>query len=101
MTSSVAADAWTTAVVAAAAYVSGVHGDWLDDDPVAITENADVKCSPRGVRGLLDDGALFSNDFWGAPMRSDQSHLSYRPLTILSFRLQNCLVGLHLSLIHI
>ena len=31
--------------------------------------------------------SVFSNDFWGSPLTHPESHKSYRPLTILSFRL--------------
>ena len=30
---------------------------------------------------------VFKNDFWGTPMNKEQSHKSYRPLTVLTFRL--------------
>ena len=89
------ADGALIAAVAMAAFFNGMHGVWLDDDPVAITQNADVQCE-RGLWGLWDNAeVLWSNDFWGEPMSSAQSHLSYRPLTTLSFRLQHCLMGLH------
>ena len=26
------------------------------------------------------------NDFWGIPMHKEQSHKSYRPLTVLTYR---------------
>ena len=80
------------AAVSVATYVNGLHGDWLDDDPLAITQNADVAC-PGGLRELFAKDDLWRNDFWGTPMSSPTSHLSYRPLTILSFRLQHCLHG--------
>ena len=84
-----------SAAVALGAFLSGLHGGWLDDDPLAITNNADVHCD-GGVSHLLDNTpTLWANDFWGTPVASNASHLSYRPLTILSFRLQHCLVGLH------
>ena len=76
------------AAVAVAAYLNGLHGDWLDDDPLAIVDNPDV----QGTRSLRE---LWSNDFWGTPMADPTSHLSFRPLTILSFRAQRALVGLH------
>ena len=53
--------------VAVAAYLNGLHGDWLDDDPLAIVNNADAHCG-AGV-------AVWSNDFWGTPMSSADSHL--------------------------
>jgi len=31
--------------------------------------------------------SVFSNDFWGSPLSHPESHKSYRPLTILTFRL--------------
>lgn len=31
---------------------------------------------------------IFQNDFWGTKLSHKQSHKSYRPFTILSFRLQ-------------
>ena len=85
------------AAVGAAAYISGLYGDWLDDDPLAIVENADVHCDPqRPLSGM----ALWSHDFWGTPLSSAESHLSYRPLTTLSFRLQHCIVGFHAVSFH-
>ena len=73
------------AAVAAVAFLNGLYGDWLDDDPVAITGNRDVDCNR--------EHAIFDNDFWGEPLLSAASHLSFRPLTTWSFRLQNCWVG--------
>ncbi len=49
--------------VAAAVYLNAIYGEWLDDDPLAITGNRDVAC-PRGVRGLFDGAAqLWTDDF--------------------------------------
>lgn len=36
---------------------------------------------------------LWNHDFWGAPIESWQSHKSYRPLTIASFRISYWLTG--------
>ncbi|KAA0190184.1 hypothetical protein HAZT_HAZT005264 [Hyalella azteca] len=36
---------------------------------------------------------LFLNDFWGTPLTHSGSHKSYRPLTVLSFRLNYLLGG--------
>ena len=38
--------------------------------------------------------AVFGNDFWGLPLSDPESHKSYRPLTVLSFRLNHHLHGL-------
>ncbi|KAK7077502.1 Transmembrane, partial [Halocaridina rubra] len=37
---------------------------------------------------------VFLNDYWGKPMTDPLSHKSYRPLTILTFRLCHQLIGL-------
>ena len=37
---------------------------------------------------------IFTNDFWGTPLSDPESHKSYRPLTILSFRLNRQIHGL-------
>uniref|UniRef100_A0A914WPA4 Transmembrane and TPR repeat-containing protein 3 n=1 Tax=Plectus sambesii TaxID=2011161 RepID=A0A914WPA4_9BILA len=54
-------------------------GDFVFDDSEAIVNNADV----RGSSDLLQ---LLTNDFWGNPIRSVDSHKSYRPLTVLTYR---------------
>ena len=38
--------------------------------------------------------AVLGNDFWGLPLSDPESHKSYRPLTVLSFRLNHHLHGL-------
>ena len=59
------------------------RSEFVHDDIVAILRNPDVFHSPIGD--------LFSNDFWGAPMSSPASHKSYRPITVLTFRLETFL----------
>lgn len=63
------------------AYGSGLNGDLVFDDTSAIVRNADIRPNQS------DWFTLFGNDFWGTPMNSDLSHKSYRPLTVLTFRL--------------
>ena len=41
----------------------------------------------RDLRPHVPVENLFRNDFWGTPMNKEQSHKSYRPLTVLTFRL--------------
>lgn len=70
-------------VVAAAAAASAWNthrNGFVWDDRVAIVANKDV----RAERALWQ---MFTHDFWGTPIRSIHSHKSYRPLTVLSFRL--------------
>lgn len=52
----------------------------------AILTNPDVQASSS----LLQ---VFQNDFWGTPLSSSNSHGSYRPLCVLSFRLNHWLSG--------
>ncbi|XP_075990788.1 transmembrane O-mannosyltransferase targeting cadherins 4 [Anticarsia gemmatalis] len=56
-----------------------LNGDFVFDDSEAIVKNKDVTSGSWGD--------AFYNDFWGANIKSNLSHKSYRPLTILSFRL--------------
>ncbi|KAF1784707.1 Tetratricopeptide repeat [Phytophthora cactorum] len=49
------------------------------DDRSAVLGNDDAQSS-----SLID---VFSHDFWGTHIQSKHSHKSYRPLTVLSFRL--------------
>lgn len=38
---------------------------------------------------------LLENDFWGTPLRDSESHGSYRPLCVATFRLNHLLGGLN------
>lgn len=53
------------------------------DDHRAILTNDDLDSEKTSVLGL------FSNDFWGGAMSRRESHKSYRPLTVLSYRYFN------------
>lgn len=55
-----------------------LHGDFVFDDSEAIIKNKDVVSE-----SWMD---AFNNDFWGTDIKSNLSHKSYRPLTIISFR---------------
>lgn len=39
--------------------------------------------------------SLFRNDFWGIPLQSNESHKSYRPITVLTFRWNYFIGGLN------
>ena len=54
-------------------------GHFVFDDAEAIETNKDV----TGEVSIAD---TFSHDFWGGKLKSNTSHKSYRPLTVLSFR---------------
>lgn len=61
-------------------------GDFIFDDGEAIVTNEDVigktlqTGHPNGVMGL------FWHDFWGSRINRSDSHKSYRPLTVLTYR---------------
>ncbi|KAG8188777.1 hypothetical protein JTE90_009173 [Oedothorax gibbosus] len=70
-----------------ACYHNCLHGDMVYDDIPAVRDNRDVRPHTPITR-------LLRNDFWGTPIRKEQSHKSYRPLTVLSFRLNYFFHGL-------
>ncbi len=57
------------------------------DDTVAVVSNKDVR-----TNAPFTD--IFTNDFWGTKLRSSISHKSYRPITVLTFRLNYLVSGL-------
>lgn len=65
--------------IAVMVYLNGINGNFVHDDIPAISLNKDV----IGVNKITRS---FFNDFWGTPMDDVNSHKSYRPLTVLSFR---------------
>lgn len=69
-------------------------GQWVYDDFAAVVINNDV----RGTKPLT---SLFHDDFWGNDIRSPTSHKSYRPLTVLSFRINHWWSGLDAKSFHV
>lgn len=67
------------AVVSVLVYANTLFGGLVFDDNEAIVNN-------RDVRENTPLASVFSNDFWGSPLTHPESHKSYRPLTILTFR---------------
>lgn len=61
-------------------YFNSLFCGFVFDDVSAIKDNKDLRSSVP----LVD---LFKNDFWGIPMVKEQSHKSYRPLCVLTYRL--------------
>ncbi|ELU11461.1 hypothetical protein CAPTEDRAFT_171248 [Capitella teleta] len=73
------------ALLAIGLYLNTLSADFAYDDSRAILKNADLHpSSPLW--------SIFLNDFWGTPLTHSGSHKSYRPLCVLSFRL-NCALG--------
>eukprot|EP00755_Sulcionema_specki_P037206 Sspe_Gene.22817::Locus_8759_Transcript_1_2_Confidence_0.667_Length_2101::g.22817::m.22817 len=68
------------AVVAVLPFSNSLFGDLVLDDHRAIRDNKDLRPDAPW-------SALLDNDFWGTPIASNASHKSWRPLTVLTFRL--------------
>ncbi|KAF7384206.1 hypothetical protein HZH66_012456 [Vespula vulgaris] len=67
------------AFTAFAVYLNSLSCGFVFDDISAIKDNRDL----RPHTPLKN---VFYNDFWGTPMHKEQSHKSYRPLCVLTFR---------------
>ena len=82
---------WAAASAAAggaglALFWSSTRCGFCLDDPLAIESNADI----AGFEGSFS--AALWHDFWGRDMNAENSHKSWRPLTIFTFQL-NYLAG--------
>ncbi|XP_013187086.2 protein O-mannosyl-transferase TMTC2 [Amyelois transitella] len=67
-------------------YYNTLDAGFVYDDRRAILSNPDVM-------GHTTIGALFDNDFWGTPLNDPGSHGSYRPLCVISYRLNYIFSG--------
>eukprot|EP00730_Choanoeca_flexa_P015250 TRINITY_DN6961_c0_g1_i3.p1 TRINITY_DN6961_c0_g1~~TRINITY_DN6961_c0_g1_i3.p1 ORF type:complete len:622 (+),score=148.13 TRINITY_DN6961_c0_g1_i3:62-1927(+) len=68
-------------IVAGLVYINSLHGEFVFDDLPAIRDNQDVNPSKTHWTHVFED------NFWGQPQGSQWSaHVSYRPLTTLTFR---------------
>ena len=65
--------------VGLACYLNCIACDFVFDDRLAILNNKDVQHGAALA-------PVWTNDFWGKGLQMHDSHKSYRPLTILSFR---------------
>lgn len=61
-------------------YLVSLYGSFIFDDVEAIVKNKDVMPTSPFL-------SVFKNDFWGTSISLNSSHKSYRPLTIISYRL--------------
>ncbi|XP_036978007.1 protein O-mannosyl-transferase TMTC1 isoform X1 [Acanthopagrus latus] len=82
------------AALCALCYSNSLHGELVHDDVWAIINNPDVRPG-SSLRNI------FSNDFWGKRMADNTSHKSYRPLCILTFKLNILLHGMTPLCFHI
>lgn len=75
------------AVISSCLYCNTVPSGFVWDDRAAIIGNTDV----HGTQPISE---LFQHDFWGQDMTLHDSHKSYRPLTVLTYRLNHAYHGL-------
>eukprot|EP01041_Mallomonas_annulata_P006257 gene6257-12666_t len=68
-------------------YGNTIFAGFVWDDRAAIISNSDV----HGKTTLL---TLLGNDFWGQNIKLSDSHKSYRPITVLTFRMNHYFHGL-------
>ncbi|XP_022251271.1 transmembrane and TPR repeat-containing protein 3-like, partial [Limulus polyphemus] len=61
-------------------YLNSLQCGFVFDDMSAVRDN-------RDLRPQTPLSNLFWNDFWGTPIHKEHSHKSYRPLCVLTFRL--------------
>ncbi|XP_017330470.1 protein O-mannosyl-transferase TMTC3 [Ictalurus punctatus] len=89
---------WKETCLLAALVLGCYWNSWLCgfvfDDVSAILDNKDLRPSTPIQN-------LFLNDFWGTPMSEERSHKSYRPLTVLTFRLNYLLSELSPASYHL
>ncbi|XP_052004901.1 protein O-mannosyl-transferase TMTC4-like [Xyrauchen texanus] len=75
-----------TAFVALICFINSYDGEFVFDDSEAIINNKDL--NPETPLSNI-----WKNDFWGSNLSSNSSHKSYRPLTVLTFRINFLLAG--------
>jgi hypothetical protein len=75
-------------IVSFACFFNSMHGELVFDDTVAIVGNKDVTSD-----GPTNFTAILTHDFWGEDIGSSSSHKSFRPVTVLTFRLNFLLHG--------
>ncbi|KNC31187.1 Transmembrane and TPR repeat-containing protein [Lucilia cuprina] len=67
-------------------YLNTLNSGFVYDDRRAILANTDVS-------GTASWQSAFLHDYWGTPLTDSGSHGSYRPLTVLTFKLNFILSG--------
>jgi hypothetical protein len=74
-------------------YINTLQGGYVWDDRAAIIANKDVQ-------GLTPWSDLLKHDFWGQDIRLIDSHKSFRPVTVASFRLNHNVHGYNAAGFH-
>ena len=83
MAAAVAVDSVLVLGASVLSYANSLDGGFVFDDHRGILSNDDLNPAKTELQ------ELFYHDFWGGHMNREQSHKSYRPLTVLTFRYMN------------
>jgi hypothetical protein len=75
-------------VVTLLSYLNSFDGNFVFDDVSAIVNNRHIRTNETTLM------SVFETDYWGTAITSEHSHKSYRPLTVITFRLNYLLNGL-------
>ncbi|XP_076812940.1 protein O-mannosyl-transferase TMTC3-like [Clavelina lepadiformis] len=75
-------------------YINSCFCELVFDDVSAVQNNKDVL-------GETSISALLWNDYWGMSMANEASHKSYRPFTVLTYRLNHFVFGLNSFSYHV
>ncbi|XP_039285062.1 protein O-mannosyl-transferase TMTC4 isoform X1 [Nilaparvata lugens] len=67
-------------IVASLSFAISLDGDFVFDDSEAIVNNKDIKLTTPLLQVL-------QNDFWGTNMLHNKSHKSYRPVTVITYKM--------------
>ncbi|CAM9299607.1 unnamed protein product, partial [Choristocarpus tenellus] len=78
-------------VISVILHVNTLRGTFVWDDRPAVLDNPDVRTDAPWRD-------MWRHDFWGQEMGDPESHKSYRPLTTLTYRLDNLLEGAGISM---
>ena len=87
------------AVAGAACFANSLDGAFVFDDPSAIESNTDITRTDTNGFDSEYFHDLLHHDFWGSPF-DDQSHKSFRPLTVLTYRANFLMDGLQVQGFH-
>lgn len=69
-----------------ALYFNTLSNDYVYDDSSAVKYNADVKTSTPIAN-------VFQNDWWGRDLQGEFTHTQFRPVVVLSYRLNYAFVS--------
>jgi hypothetical protein len=79
---------WLVFLLAICLHVHTLMNGIVFDDRAALLMNPDA----RGERSIFE--LFFKRDFWGQDITAHDSHKSYRPLTVLSLRMNHSIHGI-------